>query len=86
MENEKQEFQQFLADALNSHFKGTPSERELADRLAAMCAKKNPWALRGLETAKMSSARGGNITNSIWATGAIHRMGSVAQSALNFND
>lgn len=71
------EYRQFQVDLLNSKFKGTHSEREMVERLIKLCEANNPFALRGLQSAKLVYAPDSRMKNSIWETGAIYQMAAV---------
>lgn len=77
-DDEAMEYQQFRVDLLNSKFKGTHSEQQMIERLIQLCQKRNRYALRGLENAKLTYAPDSRMVNSIWQSGAIYAMTNVA--------
>jgi hypothetical protein len=72
------EYQQFYVELLNSKFKGSHTEAQMVERLIGLCQRKNKYALRALESAKLSCAPDSRMSNSIWASGAIYGMVNVA--------
>jgi hypothetical protein len=72
------EYQQFRVDLLNSKFKGTYTEEQMIERLICICTKKNKYALRAIEEAKLNCAPDSRMLNSIWTKGAIYSMANIA--------
>lgn len=72
------EYNQFRVDLLNSKFKGTHTERQMVERLIELYERKNIYALRALEAAKLELAPDSRMANSIWENGAIYQLSDVA--------
>jgi len=80
------EYRTFQVDLLNSKFKGTYTEREMLERLASLCAKRNRHALRALEDAKLVLSPESRMGNSIWASGAIYTLSDIASPPLSHSE
>jgi hypothetical protein len=69
---------EFRVDLLKSKFQGAPTETELIDRLNALLKRRNPFAIRAANLAKLINDPDGNIVpNRVWEIGAIYGLADV---------
>lgn len=77
-DDDLREYEQFLADLLNSKFNKAYTERQMVERLMQLCQKGNAYALRGQEDAKLAGSPDAIMANPIYITGAIYDMADVS--------
>ena len=72
------EYHQFYADLLASKWKGSNTEDQMIERLIGLCERRNMYALRARDHAKLTYAPNAFKANSVYANGAIYRMENIA--------
>jgi len=73
--DDEKEWSEFRVEILKSKFKGAPTEAQLLERLKAMVARRNTFAIRAARTAKMLNTASGKLwPTRFWEKGALYNL------------